>query len=76
MTRLKQLKLNIYFILAVILPVSCGTGNAWVSSSLKGINPKKCAIEGFDFRDTSGAGLSPIEVANKIGEEINRQLAL
>lgn len=24
----------------------------------------------------SGAGLSPIEVANKIGEEINRQLAL
>ena len=44
----------LFSIIALLLTVSCGTGNVYVNSSLKEINPKKCAIVGFDFKDEKG----------------------
>lgn len=61
---------HIFFIAAITFTFSCGTGNAWVSSSLKSINPKKCAIAGFDFRDADGAGSMP-HIAGEFSDAIS-----
>lgn len=60
MTMLKQITFNVSFIIiASVFLSACGTGNVYVNSSLRNIQPKKCAIVGFDFRDEKGVKSIP-----------------
>jgi len=54
MTTLRSRIISGLFIFQTAMLISCGTGNIYVSGSLKNSGDKKCAIAGFIFKDIKG----------------------